>query len=442
MPESPLAYSDNLIIFTTAPTGLGHLRVTKAIKDGLPDSIHSFILGATDKTLTYLHRLGSINPVLRQVQYLVQYQPFAEHIFTANYRNYLRTNAEEIFYQLETVISSHQPKIRNAVIVATHFSLAHQIAAIKDELQQKTGVRIKLFVIVTDDTFQSIWAVDGADFLFVPSEIIKRKYSRYFTSNKLPKPTIVTNPYPVSPFLAEKEEKFLKDRKAQLDPNSTVPTHIVTPISGAAVQLEYLQSILQNLVTDTSKPFSVTIVCKKAPFTTSFLHISKMLPHVTTLSCTTNEETIRWYDEVFAKTPIPSLEITKPSEQAFKALLSPRQRGGIIFLFTDPVGRQEVDNIKFLTRNHLLPTSTERSHLLSCFSSNTSVPVRLMKKVRKWRGLILPSSPHQAAKFITYCRREQVFSAMLAYEPGKALKNYDQGVPLLWQFVEKELAKL
>jgi hypothetical protein len=45
-----------------------------------------------------------------------------------------------------------------------------------------------------------------------------------------------------------------------------------------------------------------------------------------------------------------SFEITKPSEQCFKALLPVSSAGGVTLLLSDPVGRQEYDNLAFLKR--------------------------------------------------------------------------------------------
>ena len=56
-----LTNPQTLVIFTTSPAGLGHLRVTDALLEGLPKDAKSFILGAIDPHITYLHRLSSQN---------------------------------------------------------------------------------------------------------------------------------------------------------------------------------------------------------------------------------------------------------------------------------------------------------------------------------------------------------------------------------------------
>lgn len=297
-------------------------------------------------------------------------------------------------------------------------------------------------MIVTDDTFQKIWAVDGADLLLVPSVKIKTKYSKYFTKHKLPKPKILVNPYPVSPNLAVKDGDFLKRRKMQLDNQNPAPTHVLVPVSGAAVQLEYLQTVIENLSSENTKPYKVTVVAKKAPFTQSFLNVVQFYPQVETKIGSTSDETVAAYEKAFEVDDIPSLEITKPSEQAFKALLTPSQRGGVIFLFSEPVGRQEVDNIKFLKRHLLLPNRIDQNYLNNLLvSHNPKVEEHFLRKVKKWRGLVLPANPHMAVKFIKICRKEGIFQMMLQYKRKRSSEVADTGVIQFWKLIKEELTK-
>ena len=56
-----------LIVLATAPAGLGHLRVTKALQHGLPAGVTPVLLGSKDPFLTYIHRIMSVHIVLRNV---------------------------------------------------------------------------------------------------------------------------------------------------------------------------------------------------------------------------------------------------------------------------------------------------------------------------------------------------------------------------------------
>ena len=68
---------------------------------------------------------------------------------------------------------------KKILVVSTHFGLAHKLAVVKEKLKKEKGVEIILVVLVSDDTFQHIWYVDGADLLVVPSTFIKKKYAAY-----------------------------------------------------------------------------------------------------------------------------------------------------------------------------------------------------------------------------------------------------------------------
>jgi len=54
-----LLSKDNLIIFTTAPTGLGHIRVMDALLDGLPEGVDVKEVGVQNISAAKIHRLGS-----------------------------------------------------------------------------------------------------------------------------------------------------------------------------------------------------------------------------------------------------------------------------------------------------------------------------------------------------------------------------------------------
>lgn len=107
-----------------------------------------------------------------------------------------------------------------------------------------------------------------------------------------------------------------------------------------------------------------------------------------------DRKVIENYQYVYDKNTI-SLEITKPSEQSFKALIEPTKENAPILLFSNPVGRQEVDNLDFLRRHQLIPSLTDEKNLY--LQKNE---IELLKKAVKWRGIILPQHSKNAAEFI------------------------------------------
>ena len=88
-----------LVVFTYAPTGLGHIRVTDALKEGLPLDYDSVIFAPNDPSIEYIHRLTSINLVLRRIMEWVQ-QGTPQRIFTKFYRKFLKSHSENIFLRI------------------------------------------------------------------------------------------------------------------------------------------------------------------------------------------------------------------------------------------------------------------------------------------------------------------------------------------------------
>ena len=191
-----------LLVLAYAPAGLGHLRVTDALYHGLPKTVNPVVLGAMDKSIQSIHRLTSVNPVGKAVFDWLQGGPYSEQS-NKLYRDSLRADHRDIYNQMTRLLSERLERPEKILVVCTHFGLAHKLAAIKDELQRREHVRMVLAVCVTDDTFQHIWYVDGADLLVVPSQYTKRKYVAY-GEGIANMPRIEVVPYPVHPRLGEK----------------------------------------------------------------------------------------------------------------------------------------------------------------------------------------------------------------------------------------------
>lgn len=434
MPASTLKSPNTLVIFTTAPAGLGHLRVTQALLDGLPEGTHSFILGLQDKTISSIHRVLSNNRFLFNTQLYVQHNPTAEKIFTKIYQDSLRRQSNDVYQQLLTLITSHHPKLSKVFIVATHFGLAHQIGEIKNELIGKTGIDISLHVIVTDDTFQPIWAVKGADRICVPSQKTKNMYHQYMINRYSQLTDIELIPYPISPNLALQQQHLITQKRKQL--NKKGQTRIMIPISGAATQLEYLMILIHALTKNEDNSFQPNIVAAANPFTISFANIIKHLPNTRVHLCNTNQETIAKYTQIYQESNPIVLEITKPSEQAYKALFNPRQNGGVILLLTSPIGKQEEDNLAFLQRHQLLPSPEQNKQLWDLVNDKTDKQETILNESMHWRALMLPNKAQEAVKFIYKLKAVGVFNAMLKYQIPNTSELADNGVAQFWKSID------
>ena len=403
-----------LLVLTYAPAGLGHLRVTDALYTGLPETVNPVVLGSQDKSIQFIHRIVSINPIGRSIFQWLETGPFslpASRVL----RNLLRMNTSVVYKEMSEELNERLDPPERILVVCTHFSLAHKLAAIKERLQAQAGVRIVLAVFVTDDTFKPIWYIDGADLLVVPSQLIKKKYVAYGRrlANKV---RIEVIPYPLNPNLGKKLGSVqMADKAHQLDAKSKGRIHVSIPISGAAVGTEYFSRLIA-LLRQKSGRFFFHVVTKDAPFTSNFISQLRGKSWVDLCVAKKDREVVDLYDDLLEKHTI-SLEVTKPSEQAFKGLIGTRARGGVILLFSQPVGSQESDNMDFLLRHSLIPSKETNAHLWKLAGKHDRLPPalrsKLLRESRRWRGVRIPGDPQAASDFIWWMITSGVFTQML-----------------------------
>jgi len=433
-----------LIIFAYAPTGFGHLRVSDALYRGLPSYISPLLLGSRDKSLSYLYRLVSVNPLTRAIFEWFEHG-ILERITTPVYRWYLRSHTQILYEQFITILDQRLISPQTVLIIATHFGLAHQIASLKERLMAERKIKILLAVQITDDIPHRIWYIPGADIIFVPSDRTKKKLEEYGKHAGLPPVTFETNPYPTNPLLNIDLTKDENENKlSQVDFEKTSKIHMMIPISGAAVGTAPLTKLIDELYT-LSHRFVFHVVTKNAPYTRVF--VSEMLNRtfIKLIVSSVDKDVINKYVEIYTN-EIISLEVTKPSEQAFKALLNTDKRGGVILLFTTPIGKQEHYNLDFLIRHNLIPSSIQEKSLWNLAEKNKTLDKEQAKKIRdsakEWRGISIPNEPKKAAKFILWCLKRGLFTAMMQkkYFPRSGDPHAEElnphGVEKFWQKVE------
>jgi hypothetical protein len=384
-----------LLIFTYAQTGLGHLRVTDALADSRPKNTPFVLVGDPDTFVTWAHRFASINPIGKFIFLRSQYGLF-EDIFTRIYVRFLVWNTKDLFVRMKDMIS-HGIDIDEVWILTTHFGMAHQLGAIKENLMAVTGKKIRLVVQVTDDTYQRIWCVRGADLTFLPSKFIKDKFEAYAKKKKIDFEGEVI-PYPISPILTEPLPAKMGKRGDVFIKNGDV-VRVAVPISGAAVGLPYLIQLILKL-RDLSHRFEFWVLIKDTPYTKLYVSILSKISGVIVVTAKTDTEMVDLY-ELMYKQNLMHLELTKPSEQAFKAIISPRRVGGSVLLFTAPVGRQELDNLDFLARHNLVQRQKKGEETMSLDSLPDSL-----------RSIILAKDPLSAARFIFWATESGLFAKM------------------------------
>jgi hypothetical protein len=428
---------ETLIIFTTSPTGLGHIRVMNALAEGLTPGTDNVIMGLTNINANKIHALGSRIPFFLNITEFVQNNRFPESVITGIYANYFSSLTKSLKQELDKTRGDF-PKKKIFVIVSTHFSLAYPVCAIKKSFFESTGIHIFNALIVTDDSPQQVWAVDKSDIIFVPSDYTALKLKSFLPSDT--KTIVETISFPVSPRLSAKlpvhELELIED---QLDPKSGRNLHIVVPVSGAAVQLTLLQKTIEILARD---KFIFTVIGQNSSFTNAFFDKLKNIPRVQLSAGESARQTVNFYASSFFQSNRPAVEITKPSEQAFKAILRPNERGGVILLLTSPIGRQERDNMNFLIRHALMPSPEEQA-VLEEYLINENITEdaksNLFYRASHWRALKLPEDPEKAAKFIKRAKDKGILYTMLSYVSEDKRDLRSDGVAQVWNRIENML---
>lgn len=433
------------LIFTYAPLGLGHLRVTDALYHGLPAGSSPILLSSQDQSINVFYRFMSIHPLMTMLMETAE-KGFMETISAFFYRRIFRSNAKLLQRQLETILDQRIEPPDTVLIVASHFGLAHQVAEIKHKLAAKRHLRIILVVQVTDDSPQQIWYVPGSDLTFVPSHKTKEALQLFGEKAGFAKIPILVNPYPVSPLLRKNLSAYkYQQRIKQLTDNEEIKLQIMIPISGSAVGLNFFTEFIDSLHL-ISPHILFHIVTKSAGYTKRFIYDMLSRPSIQLHTAFTDRLALDIYDDVYTRNVI-AIEVTKPSEQAFKVLLTPKHVGGVILLFSKPIGRQEYDNLDFMRRHNLIPSLHQHQIMWERSEQNSkliSVEDReILSHAKKWRGIQLPDNPQESARFLKWCIREEIFSQMMHY--GEDLPDQrngevsPDGVKLFWEKVAYNL---
>ena len=447
--EKHLSDKSLLILFAYAPAGFGHLRVTDALYHGLPkEATPPLLLGSQDTSITLIHRIMSTNSLVRSLTVWAE-TGFAEDVITFLYRAFLRFKKESLYKQMITILGERLEPPTTVLIIATHFGLAHQLAAIKKRLEEEKKIKIILVVQVTDDSPHHIWYVPGADVTFVPSEKTKEKLIEYGKNIRLPNLRFEVVPYPLSPFLNQIiSQREIQNKLEQAQSDSSNSINMAFPISGAAVGTEFFTRLIDNLHIESNR-FVFFVIAKEVTFAKKFVEDMKQRNYVKLRTALTDQDTVNLYEELY-KDEIISLEVTKPSEQAFKALFDCEKRGASILLFSDPVGRQEYDNVDFLRRHNLMPLVSEEKHLWRLAERNILEKDKDVEafniRAQNWRGISLPKNPKKAGHFIIWCLKVGLFFAMMQCKANPLEKDScpeelgTDGVQKFWSKVASLIA--
>lgn len=428
-----------LVVLATAPAGLGHLRVMEALKQGLSEKTRKAVIGVTDPSLQWIHRLTSRNHLLKNVMEFVQENRIAEAWFSKRYRTYLRSHTAAAEKELADTVTRQWPQPEMVVVVATHFGLAHQLAAARERLVRKLGVKLVLAVVVTDDSPQQLWAVEGVDVIFVPSNTTREKIVEHLVHIGGTMPEIITVPYPISLKLGS--PLSADGYVLRLDQAKGKHLHVMLPVSGAAVQLDYFKEFVGSVTAD---GVNVTVVARNSGYVRQFLEWCRMMERVRVVAFREDVDVVQAYEKEF-DLRVFGAEITKPSEQAFKALLTPTQQGGVPLLLTAPVGRQEKDNLAFMRRHRLIPSLDDQARIEAWCLTGNRMPIEdgLLDRAHHWRGVMLPKEGMWAGIALQRLISGGILAAMVEFEGF--LEGHEEirsdGVEVVWENLQFLLAK-
>ena len=415
------------------------MRVTDALFHGLPEGTDSEIIGSYDKSIENIHRFTSIHPVVRRIYEWALDGPLM-FFFTRIYKSTLKRSTKTLYKQITDSITKRTIIPRRILVVATHFAIAHQLTVIKEKIEKEKNVKIFLVVQVTDDYAHPMWYVDGADLIVVPSHKTMDSFADIGRKLMLPAVKFAVAPYPLSPFLSlPLTSEELTERLGSTAANRDDFINVSIPVSGAAANLMFYKELV-NAMGTISQRFIFHIVSRVAPYTKMFLDDISKKGFVKVHSSADDREIVDSYDAEFEK-EVMCLEVTKPSEQAFKALVGAESRGGVIMFFSEPFGPQEKSNIAFLERHSLIPSMALNEQLWE----QPEITEDLRSQFCGWRGVRLPNNPQKAANFIWWLLESGIFPQMLLCRPGQGKKdpNPDEigsdGVSKFWDLVAKQI---
>jgi hypothetical protein len=398
-----------LIVFTYAPAGLGHIRVADALMDSLPPDLDYITFSPSYEAIEWIHRFSSLNTSARHLMEWIQHGT-PQTIFTRYYRKYLKTHTNNLFLEFTSLIKSQKNIPKTIIIASTHFGLTYQLGSIKEKLEAELNTKIYLVAQITDDSPQYIWYIDTADLIIAPSKKTALELQKYGLKEGLKTVPFEVLPYPIIPsFIKTLTAEKILSRRQQYDPKSIEPINIIIPVSGAAVGMKFFTKIIDKLH-KLSDRFVFYVVCRKAPFTEDFIKKIENKNYINLFVSENYQEIVHMYNRVYQNNVISS-EITKPSEQSFKALLNVDSIGGSFLFFAAPVGRQEYDNLTFLKKNHLLSTDS--------------------------RGVILPTGSTNSAKFIfRFYQKGILLDVFKKYEADETnFETKPTGAILFWKTV-------
>lgn len=439
------------IVFVATDAGAGHLRPALALIAALLESINCLQIPTIS---TRTHRRGSRElRLMHIINFVALHKKFQNMVYAPISRQLLLSQdginvINEVEKQIRLAINQSKKEI---VFIHTNPDPAYIAGFYKHQLEQKHDVKITNVVVITDHFFsrvQCIWALIDADIIVAPDHQTKKLIQRdlLYWCDKLTRrrkdrskhlPKVIVCAFPQDPsFGQELSGPLHTKRKENLSPDSNKAVNVAIPLGGAAPGMPFLADLSKNL--RNSGKFNLWTLFKQADGDQETQIYEQMMKDLeaTTQVVTNNQQLIQAYSDRFNSDNPPDVVIVKPGELSNQTMFDPSQVGGAIFLFTEPVGDQEVQNLLFFQSEEggrIIPDEKENQALIGLIlqlvqsgtdNANDNPELKsFQEKAKKWRGLSLPRDPQQAALFIVGLKKFGIFAAMSLHQRGAYENN-------------------
>lgn len=430
--------------FVATDAGAGHLRPALALIASILEKL-SCVQIPTISTRT--HRRGSREGRdKRIIDFVYLHERFQKYIYAPISRYLLLIqDSINVIGTLETLIQKTISQGLNEIVfIHTNPDPAYIAGFYKHQLEKKHNVKITNVVVITDhfiSRVQCIWPLIDADIIFAPDNQTKgliereliswqKKMRRRRNDRREHLPMVTVCAYPQDPTFGLELDRNLHDkRRNNLSPESQQPIDVLIPLGGGSPGMPFLAKLTDNLIK--MGEFNIDTLFKDANGDQETQDYSEAMNNsgAKTHPVTNNQQLIEMYGDIFRSESVPDIVIVKPGELSNQVMFNPSLVGGAIFLFVEPVGDQEVQNLLFFQSEEggkVIPDEKENQALIDLIIELMSKPTDeanqdpklkdFQEKAKRWRGLSLPKDPQQAAIFIVGLKKFGIFASMAQYK--------------------------
>ncbi len=432
------------IQFVATDAGAGHLRPAIALITSVLKKLNCVQIPTIS---TRTHRRGSVEGRdKRIIDFVYLHERFQKYVYAPISRHLLlNQDGATVVGALETLIQKSVSQGKNEIIfIHTNPDPAYIAGFYKHQLENKHNVKITNVVLITDHFItrvQCIWPLIDADIIFAPDNQTKKLIDRELSSwqkkmrrrrndrrEHLPRVTVCA--YPQDPtFGLELDHKLREKRENNLSAESQQPIDVLIPLGGGSPGMPFLAKLTDNL--KKLGEFNIDTLFKDANGDQETKDYAKAMNNCGAIThpVSNNQQLIEAYGNIFRSESVPDVVIVKPGELSNQTMFDPSQVGGAIFLFTEPVGDQEVQNLLFFQSDeggNIIPDEKENQVLIDLILelvqggadiANDNPQLKsFQEKAKKWRGLSLPKDPGQAAIFIVGLKKFGIFASMAQFK--------------------------